>query len=210
MRLAVTGGIGCGKSLCGEFLHALGCPVCDTDVIARKLLEREQGFFEIVTQRFGRAILDRDGNIDRRLLGRLVFGDKKELQKLNDLLHPEIRRRWKSWLLAQHRRRANAAAVLIPLFYEIGEQTTDWELVICVAAPENLRKQRLRDRGLTASEIDERFRAQWPLEEKLLRADIVLYNNGSPDWLRRQTAHFYRRLIKLENQDNGRKTLSRH
>ncbi len=193
-RLAITGGIACGKSLCGDFLRDMGCPVCDTDALAHELLEKDNPFYAAVVRRFGADILDRDGDIDRRRLGRWVFNDKEALSDLNALLHPEIKRRVTRWFEEQPQG-TTVAAALIPLFFETGERLRDWDHVICVAAPEHLCRQRLRRRGWSATEIDERCRAQWSLTEKILRADIVLYNNAKPAWLGSQVETVWRRII---------------
>ncbi len=193
-RLAITGGIACGKSLCGDFFRALGCPVCDTDGLARGLLARGQPCYDAVVRRFGRVYLDQNKEIDRRHLGRLVFRDKEALADLNSLLHPEIMRRVRRWLTEQAQREVPAAVVLIPLFYEIGERPRDWDGVACVAAPVGRCRQRLRRRGWTVREIEERSQAQWPVSEKMLRADIVFYNNGSPTWLQRQVETVWQRI----------------
>ncbi len=194
-RLAITGGIACGKSMCGDFFHALGCPVCDTDNLARELMARGQPLYDAVIRRFGGIHLDQNGEIDRRRLGRTVFRDKEALSELNALLHPEIMRRVHHWLTAQEQREVPAAVVLIPLFYEIGERSQNWHRVYCVAAPPELCRQRLRQRGWTAREIEERNQAQLPVSEKMVCADVVFYNNGSRNWLQRQVETAWQHTI---------------
>ncbi len=194
-RLAITGGMACGKSLCGDFLRDLGCTVCDTDAVAHALLAKDTPLYAAVLRRFGVGICDAHGNIDRRRLGRLIFNDKEALSYVNALMHPQIKRRVKHWLDEQQKHGATAAAALIPLFFETGERSRDWDHVVCVAAPAHICRRRLRQRGWSAGEIEERCRAQWPLTEKILRADIVFYNNGEPPWLRRQVETVWRRII---------------
>lgn len=193
-RLAVTGGIACGKSLCGDFLRELGCPVCDTDALGHALLEKDNPYYDTLVRRFGVGILDANQSIDRYRLGRLVFNDKEALSDLNALLHPEIKRRLEMWFKDQPRG-TRVAAALIPLFFEIGERVRDWDYVLCVAAPEHLCRQRLRQRGWTDDDIKKRCGAQWPLRDKVSGADIVLYNHGTPAWLRRQVETVWQRII---------------
>lgn len=197
IRLAITGGLACGKSLLGSFLQEQGCAVCDADALGHALLQRGQAVHAEVVRRFGESITDGGGRIDRQRLARLVFSDAEALRDLNRLMHPVIRQRWQQWLLereADHR----AAAVLIPLFYEVGEPPCAWDSVVCVAAPELVCRRRLRRRGWSAGEIDQRLQAQWPLAEKIQRADVVFDNSGKQEWLRQQADIFYRNRCQSE------------
>ena len=185
VRIAITGGIACGKSLVASYIAELGIPVCETDTLAHAVLAPGQAVHAAVVERFGREIVGRDGAIDRVRLGRLVFEDDRRLAELNALTHPEILRRLRMWLAERGRETAIAAAV-IPLLYEINEESS-WDRVICVAAPEADQLRRLAERGLTEAEARRRMASQWAQVRKTERADFVIHNAGSRELLRQQT-----------------------
>ncbi len=197
-KLAITGGIACGKSLCAHYFEALGCPVCDTDHLAHALLAHGQPAHDKVVEHFGHRIIDKNGNIDRGKLGRQVFHDPEMLQALNALMHPLIRQHMQAWIVEARRRDPVAVAVQIPLFFEIGEQREAWDLVLCVAASVSVYRNRMRWRGWSNAEIDARLRAQWPLPEKVYHADVVFHNDGCSAWLQRQVDVAWSRISKLE------------
>lgn len=179
VRIAVTGGIACGKSLVGSVLTDRGVPVLDTDHVACELMQPGEEVYRRVVEAFGRDILNK-GSIDRGKLGGLVFADARKRHLLNELVHPEVRRRWRAWLGGQDGKGA-AAAVIIPLLYEIGEQA-GWDAVVCVACARKTQMDRLRQRGLSEVEGCRRIDAQMPLAEKVVRADYVIVNQGGK-WL---------------------------
>lgn len=185
VRIAITGGIACGKSLVAATFGEQGIPVCEADALAHAVLAPGDAVHEAVVARFGRAVLAPGGGIDRAHLGRLVFGDAAALADLNRLTHPEIMRRLRAWVDERSASCPQVAAV-IPLLYEIGDEAS-WDLVVCVAAPEDQQLSRLRGRGLSEAEARQRVACQWPQEKKMERADFVIYNGGSVDLLRRQS-----------------------
>jgi len=145
-----------------------------------------------VVEAFGSDILGDDGGIDRRKLGTIVFRDAGRLSVLNGLVHPVVRGLWLKWLGEQ---RTRAAAVVVPLLYEIGDGG-NWDRIVCVGAPETDQRARLAERGLTAEEIDERLRAQLPVFEKMDRADHVIYNAGSRELLREQVRRIVKEIVE--------------
>jgi len=199
--MAVTGGIACGKSLAGSFLRALGVPVIEADDLGHGFLRADTPTGRRVAAAFGPGILDGQGAIDRARLGALVFADGGARARLEAILHPAVREAIAAWLQARRREaesgaaagwRGGAAAV-IPLLYEAGWES-DWDRVICVAAPAAVQGERLRGRGLSDAEARARLAAQWPVEEKMKRADIVVFNAGPADGLRRQIDRVMRQL----------------
>ena len=178
--IGLTGGVGCGKSTVAQFLTRLGVPVLDTDAVAHELLLPGSPVLERVISEFGETY--RNGNgLDRRKLGKRVFADRKALERLNALMHPDVFQRMHQWLaetLAGHEQ----AVVMIPLLFETGAER--WcDAVITVAADEHVVLQRLADRGWTETEARARMAAQLPLAEKVRRADAVIWNNEGLDAL---------------------------
>ena len=101
LRLCVTGGIACGKSLVGARLEALGVAVIEADTVCHGLMRAGMPLFSQIVDAFGRAILAPDGDIDRAVLGRRVFGDTVALGRLNAFLHPAAQAAIEAWVLAR-------------------------------------------------------------------------------------------------------------
>lgn len=176
MILGVTGGIACGKSTFGAYLRELDIPVLDTDEVGHRVLNASPGHERVVAA-FGEGILDETGTISREKLGKIIFANSEKREHLNQIVHPLIRQEWETWVEA---RRANdeLAAVLVPLLFE-RHLENEWDHVVVIAASEDIMRQRLRSRNLTDEEIEQRLASQWPVPEKIRRADSVIYNNSA-------------------------------
>ncbi len=173
-------------------LAARGVEVLDTDDVARALLAKGTDESNAVVDRFGPGILRLNGEIDRSLLGRIVFADEEAREDLNRLLHPEIRRRWVVWRDEQ-RTLGHPCAVVISLLFETG-MDEGWDIIVCVSSPISVVRDRLAARGLGREEADQRIVAQWPLKEKERRSDIVINNNHSLEDLERQVQGLVARI----------------
>lgn len=205
LSIAITGGIGCGKSLVASFLAESGVSVCDTDVLAHSVMEKGKEVYYRIVRRFGQDILMPDGSIDRKKLGRRVFADFSELRDLNAIVHPAVKQLWGQWLENERNKELRErehiiAAVVIPLLYEIGANE-GWSAVICVWAPLWRQIALLSKRGLSKSEITQRLSAQMPTEQKALLADYVIYNNGTIWLLREQTQRVLRSIQEGKKHD---------
>jgi dephospho-CoA kinase len=180
LQIGLTGGIACGKSTLAEGLRARGWHVIDTDRIAHQVLAPGTETWKIVVDAFGPSILQPDQSIDRKVLGRLVFADPLLRVKLNEITHPAIRSVW------QHEREERARtyptqslAVMIPLLYECAlEQmfTSVW----CVGASRATQVRRLRERGISEDEALLRLKSQLPVADKLAKARVVFWGEGTP------------------------------
>jgi len=182
IKIAITGGIACGKTVLGTMWESMGVPVCDTDVVAHALMEKEGAACGPVATFFGPQVVGSDGGIDRRKLGARVFADESARGQLNRIVHPLVMAEVSRWL---DRQAGPVSAVLAPLLYEAGLDQ-GWDAVVCVAASRQTQLQRLRARGLTMADAELRLSAQWPVARKMERADYVVVNNGSLDVLREQ------------------------
>lgn len=183
-KIALTGGIACGKTVAGTILAEAGYPVCEADAVAHDLMRPGQPVHDAVVRAFGPSILDAAGAIDRGRLGRLVFADPEKRETLNALVHPAVKAAIADWLDRQPAGTA-AAVVIVPLLYEAG-LADGWDAVICVASPRAVQWQRLRDRGLSEEEARQRLAAQMATVEKMNRADRVVFNSGTKERLREQ------------------------
>ena len=191
--VALTGNIASGKSEVARLLAARGAEIIDSDVLAREVVAPGTPGYRDVVARWGTAVLAPNGELDRAALRRLVFADAKEREALNAIVHPRIAAR-RDELLAQARANGARAVVCdIPLLFETGLQH-DFDRVILVDAPEEIRRRRLRDRGLSADEAERMMAAQLPSAAKRAAADIVIDNDGTLEQLRAKVSEVWERL----------------
>jgi len=194
VRIAITGGIACGKSLVGAVAAAHGVEIIDADDIAHEMMQPGHRVFQEVVRQFGRGILDEAGCADRQALGKLVFANAAQRRELNAIVHPEVRKVWQEWL-AQRPHGLAAAAVIIPLYYEVGEGP-GWDVAVCVACTHATQMERLRQRGLSEDEAQKRIAAQMALGEKIERADYVIMNDGTKQMTEDQTVRVLGRILE--------------
>ncbi len=177
MRIAVTGGIACGKSTVARMLERHGGEVLDTDDVTHVLEGPGGAAVPEIEGVFGSGVIAADGSIDRRKLGELVFGDEAALARLNAILHPMIATEVDTWL--GEVTPAPFKAVLVPLLYEAGFDTkVRWDKVIAVVCSEPEQIRRLEGRGFTEAEARKRIASQMPCSEKAARADCVIWNDA--------------------------------
>ena len=194
LRIALTGGIACGKSRVGSILAQRGVAVCEADQVAHDLMRPGLPAHGEIVAEFGRDVLNADGLIDRAKLGARVFADTAALARLNAIVHPRVVASWEQWL-AGLPVPTPAAVVIIPLLYEAGLEGA-WDAVVCVSAPREVQEARLQARGFTLEEARRRMAAQMPVQEKARRADFVIDNDGTVSKLERQTEEVLTRLLE--------------
>ena len=181
LRVALTGGIGSGKSLVGEILEELGALVIDSDQLAREVIERGSPGYEEVVTAFGDSILS-EGQIDRSKLAAVVFKESDLRKKLESIIHPLVRE-----AAEKLARKLPSGAILInqiPLLVE-SDGAKRFDYVVTVSADEEIRRERLRLRGLKDYEITQRIAAQVSDLEREKIANYIIRNNGSIDELTR-------------------------
>lgn len=181
LRVALTGGIGSGKSLVGEILEELGALVIDSDQLAREVIERGSPGYEEVITAFGDSILS-EGQIDRAKLAAVVFKEEDLRKKLESIIHPLVREAAEK--LAKNLPSGAILINQIPLLVE-SDGAKRFDYVITVSADEDIRRERLRLRGLKDYEITERMAAQVADLDRENIANYILRNDGSIDELTR-------------------------
>lgn len=204
LRIGLTGGIAAGKSVVARRLAELGAVVIDHDVLAREVVEPGTVGLEEVVGAFGEGVLGPDGALDRPALGRLVFDDAAARERLEAILHPEIRR-----ISAEREAQAGAAddrAVVvhdIPLLVETG-QADRFHLLVVVHAPAEQRVARLvAGRGLDDGAARARVGAQATDEARTAVADVVLDGSGTVDGLREQVDALWQRLCAEVDEESA-------
>ncbi len=195
----VTGGLGCGKSSTLELLrrHAgVTVAVFSSDDEVRRLLETPQ-MLAALTSEFGpQAVCDAPGgrHADRAWLRDQVFANREERERLEGMLHPGVLAGLEAARAQAHQDGCNLFLAEVPLHYEIG-CTVSADLVLVVASCRAVQVRRLMEsRGLDEPIIEKMLRAQWPIEAKVDRADVVIWNDGCRAALEAQVLTLARQL----------------
>lgn len=187
--IGLTGGIATGKTTVSDYLAAsYGLPVLDADQLARSAVEPGSPLLPAIAQRFGADVIGTDGSLDRPRLGEIVFQQPAERQWLEAQIHPIVRAQLLAGIAA-HQGRSNSIVLAIPLLFEA--QMTDLVTEIWVVSCEPTQQlHRLMARNhLTVEQAQARINSQWPLAQKVARADVVLHNKGTLPELFQQVDH---------------------
>jgi dephospho-CoA kinase len=176
--LGLTGGVGMGKSTCAQLLRARGVPVVDTDDLARDVVEPGQPALAEIRNLFGPEFINSEGRLARYLLAKRVFADPPARKQLEAILHPRIRLLWRAQADVWRAEGRSLGAVAIPLLFETKAET-ELDAVICTACSSQSQVERLRARGWSIEQIDQRIHAQLPVEDKITRSNYVIWTEGS-------------------------------
>jgi len=200
LSIALTGGIGSGKSAVGDILSELGAIVVDSDQLAREVIERGTSGFDEVLARFGDEILV-DGEISRSKLAELVFNDEGARKDLEGIIHPRVREL--SSRVLQKSPEDSVVVNEIPLLFETQGQDR-FDLVITVEADDEIRTRRLLDRGLKSYQIEKRISAQASRSQRETIADFVIENNGNLEELEKKVIQLWNLEIipRSKNQND--------
>ena len=195
LQAGLTGGIATGKSAVSKLFVECGASLIDADVLAREAVAPGQPTLRKIAETFGREMLRPDGTLDRDRLGKVVFGDPTQLEKLNAIVHPYV-------AVAQEQRSREIAgkdphAVIVydaALLIEAGAQTRmDKIIVVTADAQTQLTRLKARDR-LSTEEAKRRIAAQMPLAEKIKVADYVIDGTLPLEQLRKEVRRIYDEL----------------
>ncbi|HEY7136960.1 MAG TPA: dephospho-CoA kinase [Acidimicrobiia bacterium] len=185
LLVALTGGIGSGKSTVAALLEARGAVVVDADAVARDVVEPGKPAFDRIVERFGTGVLAADGTLDRPALGRVVFGDEAARKDLEGITHPAINEEFVRRIAGSP---PDGIVVCdIPLLVESQQAAArTYGDVIVVEAPLEVRLDRLEGRGVLRDDARARMKAQATDEERRAVATFVVDNGGSVAELERQ------------------------
>lgn len=189
--VALTGGIGAGKSTVAQCFAELGALVIDADQLSRMVIERGSDGFAEVLLRFGDEVIA-NGDIDRKKLAEIVFSDDSARSDLEAIIHPRVQAIFAEAVVDLDH--DDILIYEIPLLAETnGAEKFDY--VITVESDLELRKARLLKRGLYISQIEKRIAAQASPESREALADTVIYNNSDEDSLLRQVENLWERVL---------------
>ena len=189
MKVGLSGGIGCGKSTVLGFFREAGWRTVDSDAVVRELLATDAEVQAQLRSRWGEAVFT-DGAVDRGAVAKRVFGHEGDLKWLEELLHPLVR---DSWLASIDQAPDVNWLVEIPLLFEKRLETR-FDLTVCVSSPPDVVAERMVVRAYTEAQIEQRRKQQMPLEEKIERADYLISNAGSLEFLKQQTTRLIEQI----------------
>ena len=196
MRIALTGGIACGKSTLAKFLRELGIRLLDADDVVHELEAPGGAAVPAIVARFGAGILAADGSVDRSKLAGIVFADAAARRDLEAILFPLVRSRLRAFTSEAARRgrppsTAPLYIAIIPLLFE-SHWEGDYDIILAITSPLECQIHRMmRTRGYSRVQAEARLAAQMPVAEKAARADFVVVNDSTHEHLKDEA----RRLV---------------
>jgi dephospho-CoA kinase len=194
----LTGGIASGKSTVAGMFAALGARIIDADKIGHEQLLPGASTFDEIVSRFGGGILNAGGEIDRNLLGDVVFADPEKRAALNAIVHPAIMARRRE--LTRLYQDEDPAAVVISdaaLIYEAHIESWFLKIIVAWCKPEEQFARLMAKTGLARQAAERRIAAQMNTDEKRRRADYVIDTSGAPHETRKQVEALYPQLKRL-------------
>lgn len=203
MRIALTGGIACGKSTLAKFLRELGIRLLDADDVVHELEAPGGAAVPAIVARFGAGVLAADGSVDRPKLAEIVFADAAARRDLEAILFPLVRSRLRAFTSEAARRGRPPSTVpappstvplyiaIIPLLFE-SHWEGDYDIILAITSPLECQIHRMmRTRGYSRVQAEARLAAQMPVAEKAARADFVVVNDSTHEHLKDEA----RRLV---------------
>ena len=190
MNIALTGGIGCGKSAALNIFRQMGCLITSADAINNDLLSQAETI-TFISSTFGSQYL-KNGAIDKAQLAELIFSVPAKRKILEDFLHPRIAA-VQTDTMKRSRELGKHCICEIPLLFEKNLES-QFDTTICLACSRQTQLERLKKRGLPRERALARIASQLPLEEKMKRAQFVIFNDGNLEFLTTQIKLFLKNI----------------
>jgi dephospho-CoA kinase len=186
--IGLTGGIGSGKSTVASFMQEFGAKVIELDKVGHEAMKSGTEAWQLLVNEFGKDIIAADGEIDRSKLGEIVFGDGKALERLNDIIHPEIDKIIEQ-RLEEYRLRGIEYVVLEAAARLDTDRASQVDELWVTVAPQDVVIERLAKRsGFSELESRARIKSQLPDEERIKRADVVLHTDCNLEELKNRVS----------------------
>jgi len=185
MLIAITGGIGCGKSSAARVFEESGFLVRDADLIVRKQILLDSEVVRLAVSRWGEGVLNGNGQLDRAKVAEIIFSSEEERRWLESLVHPRVEKSWRADLALEPGR---DWVIEIPLLFE-ARLEKGFDFVITVGASEEVQVARLIARGLLQAQAKQRIASQLPLAHKIQFSNAVIWNDGTTAFLKAQVLY---------------------
>ena len=196
MIVGLTGGIGSGKSAAANFFVELGVDLIDADDLAKNVLNKNSKGYELFINEFGEQYLDNDKNIDRDLLRKTIFNDSNKKNKLENIIHPQVRSGIEEFIRTS---KSDYCIVVVPLIYET-KSSSYYDRILVIDCDEEIQINRSTIRDNTENkEIKKIISKQASREERLSIADDVILNNRTLDSLKEEVIKLHKKYIKMLN-----------
>jgi dephospho-CoA kinase len=192
LKIAITGSPGSGKTTVAKIFKNLGAEVINADAICHSLFVPCQGAYHEILNYFGQGCLTPNGSLNKNFLRKKLIFSSKDRKTLENILHPRVYAK-----MVEHFREVKGETeiiiVEIPLLFEVGWEE-EFDKVIVVHADKKRCINRLQKRGFSKEEIEKIFALQWPIEEKIKRADFIINNNYDLNTTNREIKKIWEKL----------------
>ena len=202
--VGLTGSVGTGKSTVTNFFRQLGAYIIDWDELAREVVYPHSKAWKEIVEYFGKDFLNEDLTINRQKLAEIVFPEKEKLEKLNQMVHPEVFK--EDERITNEIKSLDPDALIIkdiPLLFELTRPIFVDKIVV-VSASEQTQLRRLEEKGMSREDAQSRIKSQLPLEEKIRSANFIINNDGPLEETKKQVEEIYSLLRKGEQHGKQR------
>lgn len=183
-------------------MRAWGAEVIDSDQLAHEAMAPGKPAHREISEHFGSRALNPDGTINRQQLGEIVFRDRSERERLNQIVHPRVREQWKRRMVEAAGSSGQSIIIaMIPLLYETSVEDA-FDAVLVVGCQRETQVGRMMDRGLNMDQIEVRLQSQLPLGSKVEKADFVIWNEYPVAILEEQTRMVWTKLLEMNHRRN--------
>lgn len=195
--MALTGGIGSGKSLIAGFFQTWGAAVVDADLLAREVVAPGSAGLAQVQHAFPTEhLILADGSLNRSKLATIIFSDESHRRRLETILHPRIRALWLQRLAELKESHPPMIVYVVPLYFESGHSMNEIEKIILVTAPDATKLARIMARDRFSQDAAElRLKAQLPDSQKIAKSDYVIENSSTVEAARERAKQVYTALL---------------
>lgn len=175
IKLAITGGIGCGKSVVSRIMEIAGVPVYDCDSRAKSLMVSDASIVKSLKKMFGDECYREDGSLNRQYVASCIFTNKTNIERMNALVHPAVKKDFQQWAVRQY---SDVVAVETAILYESGMIDTVDKVLAVWAGRETAIARTMSKSGMSRMQVEDRMRNQMTTDELLLLSDYSIYNDG--------------------------------
>ena len=175
IKLAITGGIGCGKSVVSRIMEIAGVPVYDCDSRAKSLMVSDASIVKSLKKMFGDECYREDGSLNRQYVASCIFTNKTIIERMNALVHPAVKKDFQQWAVRQY---SDVVAVETAILYESGMIDTVDKVLVVWAGRETAIARTMSKSGMSRMQVEDRMRNQMTTDELLLLSDYSIYNDG--------------------------------